>query len=135
MRAVILVLLVAALPWSAAAADAAISLTIANDGARPIDCQIIFGHWVTGEPVTIAPGGSAGMSLRRQERDGALFVPRYDDRKMMVENIDCSERGNWLATLGQVPLLPIREATPRDYRAVCRVGGGGVSCSRPVGVE
>src|SRR5262249_56247344 len=70
----------------AIAADPAVELVIANAGDQPLRCMILFGHWVTQDVGPIAAGGSATVSMWRGEPAGALYLPRFHGRTMVVRN-------------------------------------------------
>ncbi len=123
-------LLLAGLLGACAAAPAAdggdldVSLTVANDGAAPLRCMLIFGHWVELDAGQIAPGGSLAVALRRQASDGALYVPRYDGRKMMLENLVCGPLRDWWPRRADIPLLPLRATAAPRFAASCHLTGG-----------
>ena len=124
-------LTLSALPLHAAESDAQpVTLSIANAGAEPMRCLILFAHWVTTEAGTIRPDGELEIAMFRQGRDGALFIPRADGRRMMIETIACGGAARWAETRGQIPLLPARAGRDAGYRTTCRLGGA-VVCADP----
>jgi len=120
-----------ALPLHAAESDAQpVTLSIANEGAEPMRCLILFAHWVTTEAGTIRPNGELEIAMFRQDSDGALWIPRADGRRMMIETIDCGAAARWAETRGQVSLLPARAGREAGYRTTCRLDGA-VACGDP----
>jgi len=105
------------------AGDPAVELALGNDGGRPLRCMILFGHWITQDLGMIAPGGAAKVAMWRGQPAGALYIPRFDGRKMMIENIVCGDDAAWGETLGQVPLLPIRSSGEGHFTVACRLAG------------
>jgi hypothetical protein len=102
-------------PWSG------VEIEIHNVGEAPMRCLLVLAHWVTID-VPIVPGGARRtVALRRQSGDGALFLPRADGRRMMVENLLCGEDRRWWETRGEVPLLPLRKGAVGRLEATCRV--------------
>ena len=80
---------------SAEPADDRVTLAIANDGAEALRCTILFGHWVEKGIGTIAAGDVAEVAMWRQRSDGALYAPRSDGRRMMIENMVCGPLSGW----------------------------------------
>lgn len=114
------------------AADTAVTIKLGNDGAEPLRCQLIFGHWVERGLGEIAPGASIRLELMRAAEDGGLYVMRYDgERKMMVENVICGRLEGWKEGLGQVDLTELRRRAAVAAEASCAApsGPGRVSCS------
>jgi hypothetical protein len=101
--------------------DAAVTLRIDNDGAQALRCVLLFGHWVTLELGIIDAGASHALAMMRDAGDGALYVFRGDGRKLMIENVVCGADRAWTETLGQVPLLPVRDSREREWRTSCRI--------------
>lgn len=130
---VLLLLALTVLPTgarSAIAADPAVEMAIANAGDQPLRCMILFGHWVTQDVGPIAPGGSATISMWRGAPSGALYIPRFDGRKMMIENVICGSQSAWSDTFDQIQLLPIRDSAGSRFTTACKAAGR-VSCSPP----
>jgi len=94
-------------------------------------CMILFGHWVTQDVGPIAAGGSATVSMWRGQPAGALYIPRFDGRKMMIENVICGDVTAWAESLDQIRLSPLRESADSRFATSC-TGAGRVSCSPPV---
>lgn len=113
------------------AGDTALRIDLGNDGAEPLRCQLIFGHWVERPLGEIAPGASVRLDLMRAAADGGLYVWRPDgERKMMVENVICGRLEDWRDSLGQVDLTPLRQRAVADAKARCAApaGPGRVTC-------
>jgi hypothetical protein len=118
-------------PAQAAGSDAQpVTLSIANEAAEPIRCQILFAQWVATEAGTIPSNGELSIAMFRQDSDGALWIPRVDGRRMMIEIIDCGAAAHWAETRGQISLLPARAGREARYRARCRLNGT-VACDDP----
>ena len=131
----VLILLLSALFLSvvarpAVAADAGVELVIANAGDQPLRCMILFGHWVTQDVGPIAAGGSATVSMWRGQPPGALYIPRFDGRKMMIENLICGSDADWAETYDQVPMQTVRDGAAARLRTDCRLAGK-VACTPP----
>jgi hypothetical protein len=92
------------------APDDPVTLRIANEGAQTLRCVVLFGHWVTRDLGTIDTGASRDLAMMRDPGDGSLYVRRDDGRKLMIENVVCGADRAWTETLGQVPLLPLRDS-------------------------
>ena len=105
-------------------------MAVVNDGSEPLRCTILFGHWVEQGVGTVDVGTVLNISMRRQASDGALYVPRYDGRKMMVENLVCGPLENWWERRSDIALLPLRAGGVQQLRTVCRVVGR-ARCSPP----
>jgi len=108
-------------PAPTGAPDDAVSVRIANDGARTLRCVVLFGHWVTRDLGTIDAGASHDLAMMRDPGDGSLYVLRDDGRKLMIENVICGARSAWAETLGHIPLLPIRESRERELLSSCQI--------------
>lgn len=122
-------------PWpSAGAADVTVTLAVANDGDEALRCTILFGHWVEQGAGTIALGGLLEVAFRRQGSDGALYVPRYDGRRMMVENLVCGPLQQWWERRADIPLLPLRAGAASRFHASCRVADR-ATCTAPVAAQ
>jgi hypothetical protein len=117
-------------PAPIGAPDDPVILRITNDGAHALRCVVLFGHWVTRELGTIDAGASHDLAMMRDSGDGSLYVLRDDGRKLMIENVVCGADRAWTETLGQVPLLPVRESRERELRTSCRVDER-VGCTPP----
>lgn len=127
---VLLGCLISPLKPAFATTDLATSLTIRNDGTEPLKCVILFGHWVTSDIADIAPGQSSDIRIMRAAKDGALYVPRFDGRHMMVERIACGRATGWWESIGDIPLLPLREKEVAASETRCSLGEHAV-CSAP----
>jgi hypothetical protein len=118
--------------WSnAGAADDDVTLVVANGGDQALRCTILFGHWVEQGIGTIAPGDVAEITMWRQRSDGALYVPRADGRKMMMENLVCGPLTGWWERRADIPLLALRAGTARHFAATCHMETC-ARCSEPV---
>jgi hypothetical protein len=120
-----------------AAEDRALRLSLANAGAAPLHCRLMFGHWVEQDLGRIVPGGSIGLDISQAAGDGALYILRADgQRRMMIETILCGRDGDWIASYGQVDFAPARSARPAGIEASCALPGdsGRVVCL-PVRLE
>lgn len=120
------VLLMLALAVSGCAApgadtgDRSLVLRLVNGGPIPLRCRIFFGHWVDRDLGALAAGGTVDIDMKQSAKDGALYIPRDDGRRlMMVENIACGRQGVWMASFGQVDLAPIRTMRASRVTAAC----------------
>jgi len=112
-------------------ADRPVTLHLTNSGAEPLQCRLMFGHWVDRDLGRLAPGGSIDIAMTQQNTDGALFILRDDGaRRMMIETINCGRGSDWIETFGQVDLAPARIARPARIAATCAApaGPGRVTC-------
>src|SRR5882757_7490303 len=117
-----------------AAEDRALRLSLANRGAVPLHCRLMFGHWVEQDLGPIAPGGAVDLAISQAGKDGALYILRADgQRRMMIETIICGRDGDWMASYGQVDFAPARSARPARIAASCALPatGGRVACPPP----
>ena len=113
------------------AQDRPVTLSLANAGAEPLRCRLMFGHWVDRDLGALAPGAATEVDMTQAARDGALYVLRADgERKMMIETIQCAQSGDWMARFGQVDFAPIRSRRAQAIEASCAapVGGGRTTC-------
>ena len=100
--------------------DRPVTLHLTNTGAEPLQCRLMFGHWVDRDLGRLAPGEGVDIAITQQGSDGALFVLRDDGaRRMMIETINCGREGNWMENFGQVDLAPARAARPAEIEAAC----------------
>jgi hypothetical protein len=133
-RAALCLVPLAALPAPVArpalAADLPVEIAIANAGDQPLRCMILFGHWITQDLGVVAPGGAEKVAMSRGQPPGALYIPRFDGRKMMIENIVCGGLAAWGESLGQIPLLPIRSSAAARFAVACRLADR-VGCGAP----
>ena len=107
-----------------------VTLSIANASQEPLRCMILFAHFVATDVGTIAPNDDLSLAMFRQDEDGALFIPRADGRRMMIETIDCGSASRWAETRGQISLLPARAGRDARYGTACRLRGA-VTCAEP----
>jgi len=140
MRPIVLLvtLLVAGCAGGSENTDPTMLIRISNARAAPLQCRMMFGHWVDRDlgVATIGGGTATGIAVtvQQQPEDGALYIMRADgERRMMVENIFCAEENNWQATVGQIDLAKIRTARPREVWVSCALpeDGGRVACTAP----
>lgn len=110
--------------------DESVVIAIYNDSNTELRCTILFGHWVEQKVGTIAPGASLDIAMQRQGSDGALFVPRYDGRKMMVENLVCGPLVDWWERRADIPLLALRGGSETRFATACSVSGR-TRCTSP----
>lgn len=113
-------------PLSAHAAgpeEQAVTLLIANEGQEPLRCMILFAHFLVMDVGQILPSGDLSIAMFRQDGDGALWIPRADGRRMMIETIDCGAVSRWAETRGQISLLPARAGRDMHYSSRCRLNG------------
>jgi len=121
----------AALADQPPAGDLAVRLSLANTGAAPLHCRLMFGHCVEEDLGLIVPGGSIGLDISQAAKDGALYILRADgQRRMMIETILCGRDGDWMTSYGQVDFAPARSARPGRIEASCALPetGGRVAC-------
>jgi hypothetical protein len=114
-------------------ADPELLLRISNTGAEPLQCRMMFGHWVDRD-LGIATATGIAIKVQQQPEDGALYIMRDDGaRRMMVENIFCARPDDWQATVGQVDLSVVRKERANDVSVTCSLpkAGGHVSCDPP----
>jgi hypothetical protein len=133
MRTALFIALGFALAGCTAAApddDPTVTVALHNEGARPMQCRIQFGHWVDRDLGVLAPGAGTRFQIQQQPQDGALYVERDDgQRKMMIENIFCNAPNDLQATVGQVDLAPARVARPTAIDVACALPSTGhVQC-------
>ena len=135
MRAALLVLALSACA-TASIADPTVAVNLRNDGARPMQCRIQFGHWTARDLGVLAPGASARFAIQQQPQDGALYIERGDGhRKMMIENIFCHAPDDQQATVGQVDLTPARAARMEEIDAACALPATGHVRCGPVALK
>lgn len=116
----------------AATDDHAVSLSLANAGTEPLRCHVMFGHWVDRDLGELAPGAAATIAMMQSAQDGALYVLRSDgQRRMMIEVIQCARPGQWMQSVGQVDLAPMRSRPVHAAEASCAApqGGGRTACT------
>lgn len=112
-------------------ADPSIAMTLTNTGTAPLQCRLMYGHWVDRDLGGLAPGASVALQMRQSARDGALYVMRADgQRQMMIETIQCARPGAWMETFGQVDFAPVRSRRAHAIDASCQAprGDGRVAC-------
>jgi len=133
-----LVLMLAACQTGAPSDDPSVVIRITNARPGPLQCRIMFGHWVDRDlgVTEMGAGNSGGISVtvQQQKKDGALYIMRDDgERRMMVENIFCAREGDWQATVGQVDLAAVRAVRAREAWISCGLpeSGGRVVCTKP----
>jgi hypothetical protein len=110
---------------------APVNVSFANDGAVPLACRLMYGHWVDRDLGTLAPGASVEFPVEQQRSDGALFTMRPDGReRMMIETIQCGIYPDWMASVGQVDFAPARRQEVAFIRASCSAppAGGRIVC-------
>jgi hypothetical protein len=115
------------------AADHEVLIRISNARAEPLQCRMMFGHWVDRDLGTVTTN-QVSVTVRQQAQDGALYVMRDDgQRLMMVENIFCAQKDNWQATVGQMDLAAVRRERPKEVSVSCALpaAGGRVTCTEP----
>ena len=113
------------------AQDRPVTLSLTNGGSSPLRCRLMFGHWVDRDLGALAPGAATTLAMTQAASDGALYIMRADDeRKMMIETIQCAPSGDWMETFGQVDFAPIRSRRAQAIEASCAApaGGGRTSC-------
>ena len=118
--------------------DQRVLIQISNTGAEPLQCRLMFGHWVDRD-LGLARNGDGSSEdifvlVRQQAGDGALYVMRDDGkRRMMVENIFCARPDDWQATVSQIDLAAARAARPASVHVTCALpeSGGRVICGKP----
>lgn len=113
-----------------AATDLKTVLSIRNDSGEPLKCVILYGHWITTDIAEIAPGSVQHVDIMRAAKDGALYIPRFDGRRMMIERIACGRVDSWWESSGDIPLLPLREAAEASSETRCRLAAR-ADCSVP----
>jgi len=117
----------------ASSGDPTVAVNLRNDGAKPMQCRIQFGHWVDRDLGVLAPAAVTTFQIQWQPKDGALYVERDDgQRKMMIENIFCYAPYDLQATVGQVDLAPARSARVREIDAACALPETGHVQCRPI---
>jgi hypothetical protein len=134
----VLALLLAGCAGAGESSDPTVTIRISNARPGPLQCRMMFGHWVDRDLGTAAmdAGNSSGISVevQQQPKDGALYIMRADgERRMMVENIFCAREGDWKATVGQIDLAVVRTARPREVWVSCGLpeNGSRVVCGKP----
>jgi hypothetical protein len=125
-------LLAACAGGAAVSGDPEVTIRIANAGTEPLQCRLIFGHWVERD-LGLVESDAISITVRQQPADGALYVMRPDgQRRMMLENIFCARPNDWQATVGQMDLAIVRIRKPATVAVSCALPAGGrVACSPP----
>lgn len=114
------------------AQDQSLTLSLTNTGAVPLRCLLRFGHWVDRDLGEIAPAGSVAVTMTQAATDGALYIMRADQqRKMMIETIQCALPDRWMETVGQLDFATVRTMRARAIQASCAApaGKGRVACT------
>jgi hypothetical protein len=133
MRAALCWAIALAACTTATAGDPIVAVDLRNDGARPMQCRIQFGHWTARDLGVLAPGASIRFEIQQQPKDGALYIERDDgQRKMMIENIFCHAPEDQQATVGQVDLTPARAARMAEIDAACALPDTGHAQCRAI---
>ena len=136
MRAALFCALALAGCATASSVDPTVTVNLRNDGAKPMQCRIQFGHWVARDLGVLAPAAVTRFQIQQQPKDGALYVMRDDgQRKMMVENIFCHAPDDLQATVGQIDLAPARAARVQEIDAGCALPETGRVQCRPVALK
>ncbi len=100
--------------------DRPVTMSLTNAGTEPLRCRLTYGHWVDRDLGELVPGASTALAMAQSATDGALYVMRADRRRrMMIETIHCGRAGDWMESLGQVDLAPIRSVRAREVAASC----------------
>src|SRR4051794_20031101 len=74
--------------------DPEVLIRITNTRSEPLQCRMMFGHWVDRDLGVATIGGGLTLKLQQQAKDGALYIMRDDgERRMMIENIFCARDG------------------------------------------
>lgn len=124
--------LLAACSNNAPTRDAApVAVHLRNDGATPMECRLMFGHWVDRDLGTLLPGEQVTFAIEQQPSDGGLFVMRPDGKmRMMIETILCGQYPDWPGSVGQVDLAPARRKLVSEINASCMMPpeGGRIAC-------
>ena len=115
---------------ASAATDLKTILSIRNDSGEPLKCVILYGHWITTDIPEIAPGKIQSVDIMRAMKDGALYIPRFDGRHMMIERIACGRVDSWWESSGDIPLLPLRETGVAMSETRCHLATR-ADCSTP----
>lgn len=116
--------------------DPTVAVNLHNDGTKPMQCRIQFGHWVARDLGVLAPKAVTRFQIQQQPKDGALYVMRDDgQRRMMIENIFCNASDDLQATVGQVDLAPARAARVQEIDAGCALPETGHVQCRPVALK
>ncbi len=126
-------LLVAGCAGDQPVTDPEVLIQISNARAEPLQCRMMFGHWVDRD-LGVATATGIAVKVRQQPQDGALYMMRDDGaRRMMVENIFCARPDDWQATVGQVDLATVRTARPKEVWISCALpeSGARVTCTAP----
>lgn len=106
-----------------------ISLSVANDGARTLRCQIIYAHWVTGDLPTVGASSAAAFTVQRDPATRELFVPRQPDgRRMMLEGVLCGADDDWGGTLTLLDLEVPKRSDALAFERRCAMDGQ-LACS------
>jgi len=136
MRAILFITLALAACASTSTTDPTVTVNLHNDGARPMQCRIQFGHWVDRDLGVLAPAAVTTFQIQQQPKDGALYVERDDgQRRMMIETIYCHAPNDLQATVGQVDLAPARAARTREINASCVLPEIGHAQCRPIALK
>jgi hypothetical protein len=134
MKVALSALILCAMMLASCASDAEdrpVTLSLLNAGTEPLQCRLMFGHWVDRDLGELAPGASTELAMTQATEDGALYVMRADgQRKMMIETIQCAQSGKWMQSFGQVDFAPIRSRRAQTIEASCAAptGEGRVAC-------
>jgi hypothetical protein len=106
-----------------------VALTLANDGARTLRCQIIYAHWVTADLPVLGAGRSVAFTVQRDAATRELFVPREPDgRRMMLEGVLCGADADWGRTLTLLDLEAVTRGADLAFERRCAIETA-LSCS------
>jgi hypothetical protein len=81
--------------------------------------------------VPVIPAGQAtDVTMLRAAKDGALYMPRFDGRRMMIERIACGRVDQWWESLGDIPLLALHETAEAQMETLCTLAQRAI-CAPP----
>src|SRR5687767_14192943 len=90
LQVVLCALLLSACALDRSGPDRDVAMSLTNEGAEPLRCRPMFGHWVDRDLGELMPGASIALEMKQSSKNGALYITRADgQRQMMIETLHC----------------------------------------------
>ena len=95
------------------------TIVISNDHIdQSVRCQLVLAHFVTYDPVNIAPKDTLLIPVELRNSDRTIFY-LYAGTYMAIEDLLCGFDSNWSLTRRELSLTPLQSLTVESLHFTC----------------
>lgn len=103
-------------------------ISVNNQGAEPLSCEVATAHWYSVALGEIAPGQTLRTALWKNSRSGEVFILNRHQDRMPVQRFWCGQLGDSWKTRYPFTLPDQRQQAPHSRLFHCRAAAQTTQC-------